>query len=316
MTVDLKMPSYEKAEITDLTVALEPVQENDYDSVWPAGGGKNLLEWANPTNTINGVTFTVNSDGSVLVNGTANGGDSSFYSNTDAHGWFTMKAGEYVISGCPAGGSSTTYLINEVVKGRQDTGNGIKLTLDEDTNIRLRIVIRNGYTANNLLFKPMIRLSSIADGTFAPYSNICPITGHSEVNVYNGAVYGTADDTYTISLGGTYYGGTLDVLSGVLTVEWENIDSYAGETLPGKWISDRDVYASGTTPTTGAQVAYELATPITVQLTAQDVETLTGINNVWSDSGDVTVTISGITQTGDVVTFTALPQHKIQLFMP
>ena len=67
------------------------------------------------------------------------------------------------------------------------------------------------------------------------------------------------------------------------------IASYAGETLPGKWISDRDVYAEGTTPTAGAQVVYALATPVTYQLTAQEVRTLLGANNIWADTGDTTV---------------------------
>lgn len=89
---------------------------------------------------------------------------------------------------------------------------------------------------------------------------------------------------------GTVYGGTLDVLSGVLTVERANIASYAGETLPGEWISDRDVYSPGATPTTGAQVVYKLAAPLSYQLTAQEVTTLPGENNIWADTGDTTVT--------------------------
>lgn len=50
-------------------------------------------------------------------------------------------------------------------------------------------------------------------------SNICPITGHDEVRVFFGAEQGTADETYTTSLGQTVYGGTLDMVSGVLTVD-------------------------------------------------------------------------------------------------
>lgn len=91
------------------------------------------------------------------------------------------------------------------------------------------------------------------------------------------------------AIAGTVYGGTLDVTNGVLTADWANIPSYNGETLPGRWISDRDVYAPGTTPTIGAQVVYELATPVTYQLTPQEIQTLKGANNIWADTGDVTV---------------------------
>lgn len=98
--------------------------------------------------------------------------------------------------------------------------------------------------------------------------------------------------TYTVSFGtaGTVYGGTLDVTAGTLTVTHGQIASYAGETLPGAWISDRDAYAVGTTPTTGAQVVYELATPTTVTLTPTEITLLLGTNNVWSDTGDTTLT--------------------------
>ncbi len=99
-----------------------------------------------------------------------------------------------------------------------------------------------------------------------------------------------AQPTYPIafpSSAGTVYGGSLDVINGVLTVTKGLIASYAGEALPGAWISDRDVYAEGVTPTTGAQIVYELATPQTYQLTPTEVTTLLGSNSVWADTGDV-----------------------------
>ena len=77
-------------------------------------------------------------------------------------------------------------------------------------------------------------------------------------------------------------------MSGLLTVTHGNIVSYAGESLPGEWISDRDVYSAGATPTTGAQVVYELATPQTYQLTPTEVTTLLGDNTIWADTGDTT----------------------------
>ena len=85
----------------------------------------------------------------------------------------------------------------------------------------------------------------------------------------------------------TVYGGTLELPSCVLRVTDANIASYNGETLPGEWISDRDVYAAGTTPTTGAQVVYKLAQPQIYQLTPTEVTTLFGQNNIWSNTGTV-----------------------------
>jgi len=94
--------------------------------------------------------------------------------------------------------------------------------------------------------------------------------------------------TYTADLPTTVYGGTVDVVNGVLTVTHGYISPYNGETINEPWISDRDEYVAGTTPTTGAQVVYLLATPTTIQCDPQTVQTLIGDNNVWSD-GDVSV---------------------------
>ena len=103
-------------------------------------------------------------------------------------------------------------------------------------------------------------------------------------------------NTYPVSWqteAGTVYGGTVDVVSGVLTVTDAEIASYNGETLPSTWISDRDVYAEGTTPTIGAQVVYELATPQTYQLTPQQIQLLKGSNTLWSDGDSLTLTYIG-----------------------
>lgn len=106
-------------------------------------------------------------------------------------------------------------------------------------------------------------------------------------------------DTASISWqseAGTVYGGALDVGTGLLTMTDGYIASYNGETLPGEWISDRDVYAPGTTPTNGAEVVYKLATPQTYQLTPQQlINTWYGVNSVWSDTGDCSVTYTADT---------------------
>ncbi len=99
---------------------------------------------------------------------------------------------------------------------------------------------------------------------------------------YNGNTY--AVDWTTPA--GTVYSGTVDVVSGELTVDMVNIPSYNGETINEPWLSSMDAYAAGTTPTIGAQVVYTLATPLTYQLTAQEVQMLLGENYVWSSSGD------------------------------
>lgn len=85
------------------------------------------------------------------------------------------------------------------------------------------------------------------------------------------------------------YGGWIDLVTGELVRTAGHIASYAGETLPGEWISDSDVYVTGTVPTTGAEVVYDLANPVHYQLAPQTIRTLKGINNIWSNAGNVEV---------------------------
>ena len=135
--------------------------------------GKNLLENTGVSNTSNGVTFTVNDDKTILVNGNNDGtANSSFIINN-----YSLKAGTYILNGCPSGGSSTTYrLAIQKTSGWSvlglDTGSGSEqFTIDEATNIQVAIFIQKGQTISNLLFKPMIRLSSIIDDTYEPYQS-------------------------------------------------------------------------------------------------------------------------------------------------
>lgn len=87
----------------------------------------------------------------------------------------------------------------------------------------------------------------------------------------------------------TIYSGYVEIVNGKVkaVATDENIASYNGETLPSTWISDRDVYAEGTTPTIGAQVVYKLATPIEYDLADVSISTLDGTNNLSADSGKI-----------------------------
>ena len=97
-------------------------------------------------------------------------------------------------------------------------------------------------------------------------------------------------DTSTLTLPETIYGGTVDAVSGVGSKTWGYIASYNGESLPGEWISDRDVYSDGTSPTTGAQVAYKLATPEPFQATGnQALPAVAGLNTVYTDGDSLAV---------------------------
>lgn len=285
---------------------IEPVQDlNGYDHPWSAGSGKNLLPltvanakaintagvWNDNTYTLSGVDYTLNTNNggnviSITVNGTA-----TSYSLLRLVNTF-QNPNQLWLNGAPSTSSSTGWRIQaEGDSTRQDLGEGISLPANY-TATRIIIVVPNGSNPTNQVFKPMICLFSEPDKTYVPYSNVCPIIGFSSVNIWVRPTHDTmASPTATIPLGQTVYGGTLNVLTGVLMGNLANIASYNGEELPGEWISSMDVYSPGTTPTTGAQVVYKLSTPFIVQVPAQQVFSLLGTNNVWTDTGNIDITI-------------------------
>ena len=154
-------------------------------------------------------------------------------------------------------------------------------------------------TNNNGVYQSTSRTVTAVDGyvtvAYRDANNVNPANYHTQIEVGTVAtayVPYSGRNTATISFGTTVYGGQVDFKTGNVTVEWGYIASYNGETLPGAWISDRDVYAAGTTPTTDAEVCYELATPTTLSLTP---DILTMLKNNNSVSGDGVITITALT---------------------
>lgn len=378
-----------------LKVSLEPIQNlHGYDKPWSGGAGKNKFpNMAEGSYSNTEVSASVNEYGKANVTSTGTG---SVFVPLDEP--ITIQTGQKLIYVGDFTGAISFFENGVPVDYWTATGSTREITditsLVGRTIDSVRIIANSAITAKSISI--MLVDNSVTDYTYEPYSNICPISGHTEVDTHrtgvnlfdkatavdgyvndntgdvnplapykctdfikvspnesyyvkseqtngmrgawydaeknyvsgltgysnsvvtapNNAQYarltiltsqsGNIDtfavnypstdheshayegDTYHTELGRTVYGGTLDIVTGELVVDRAYIASYNGETLPSTWISDRDEYASGTTPTTGAQVVYELATPTTVQLTPQEVELLLGTNNVWSD-GMVTV---------------------------
>lgn len=196
--------------------------------------GKNLLDNTATTKISNGITFTVNSDKTVNVNGT---NDSSANSSLIINR-YDLSPGTYILNGCPSGGASNTYrlAIQETgsysILGSIDIGNGSgEFTIDTTTNVQIAIFIQKGLTINNLLFKPMLREATIADDTYEQYGaspspdyfskienlegeNICPslnttktINGVTFTKNKDGSITmngtATAETTYLINVNST-----------------------------------------------------------------------------------------------------------------
>lgn len=151
-------------------------------------GAKNLNSYPyyHSSRTLNNVVWTVNADGSVNANGQASGGNSNFacHSRIETNiNALILPNGKYFLSGCPEGGSDSTFYFKierttggSAVVIATDYGEGVEFTLNGDDNYNDRVVlqvictIRTNYNAQNLLFKPMIRLIEDTDATFRPYA--------------------------------------------------------------------------------------------------------------------------------------------------
>ena len=121
-------------------------------------GCKNLIRYpyVQTTKTVNGITFTDNGDGTITANGTATA-DAVFEIPA-----FTVEAKvQYFISGCPAGGSLSTYYFQ--MRGfTQDVGRGAKIRSSYGFTNTFEIVIRKGTAADSLVFKPQLEEGTAA----------------------------------------------------------------------------------------------------------------------------------------------------------
>ena len=324
--------------VKSLKVNVEPVQSGSGDpsptNIRPISvrtqakvtrTGKNLLHNTATTRTINGVTFTVNPDGSVKVSGTNTASSTTSLQLRDGLGW-NLPVGEYTLSGTPSGGGAGTFFMSLYYNnnggenwGKFDFGNGQTYTVTDTTkNLGCRIGIARGTTID-AVFYPMLRPSG-TDPTFEPYQG---------------------GQIVTIDLGDTIYGGALDVTTGVLTVTHTYVDENAfGSVSSGTnagglhWVdtttavfdADKSSYCSMLTRKDGGagwlttspcysigadkkvriycvesttelfksayadlQIVCGSINSTEIQLSANDVKTLLGQNNIWSDAGDVDV---------------------------
>ena len=206
----------------DVLVHIEPVQAGSGDpspdnvraiSGWTAAkvtrAGKNLLMPAKTTGTTesNGITFTYYEDGSISATGTATANAYSYAQS----GW-RLPAGTYRKTPHIQVGDIACGLYVQVKESASSwkmvgyTKNPTFTISEEDAKYDTvaRFVIYAGVTVDNLVLNPYIYLASDTDSTYEPYSG----------------------QTYSITFpseAGTVYGGTLDVTSGVLTVEYQKV---------------------------------------------------------------------------------------------
>jgi len=144
-----------------------PSTENE-SPIESVGDNINILQNVGKTQSKNGLEFTVNKDGTVLVNGIATANTSFNLENT----FVNYSAGEYFLNGCPPNGAADTYRIISWKEGyvvnSVDIGYGTKVTFDDTTKYITQIVIASGVMIDNLVFKPKIAKTQ-RETQYSPY---------------------------------------------------------------------------------------------------------------------------------------------------
>lgn len=208
--------------VKSMVVDIEPVQDlHGYDSPWPAGGGKNLVDIDSVLvdSTLSPI-FSVDDNGRITINGTITTTSFARVPISIAPGTYTMSA-----NNSQANGSVQFSLRNEdlSLNSGWKSFSVLNATITFDviqaaSYVQIQV---NGGTYTNFEFHLQLEKGSTAT-SWTPYSNVCPITGWDSVNVCVSPTINAEDgQTYTIAFpasAGTVYGGTLDVTNGKLTV--------------------------------------------------------------------------------------------------
>lgn len=124
--------------------------------------------WSGNVYTESGTTYTINSDGTITVDTTGLTAQSNLFLSP----YLDINNGEWVVSGCPQGGTSETYYIatnSTSWSNPQEYGNGVELNIN---NGRIRLAITVKARSGILVFKPMLCRKTLYDVNpdYEPYA--------------------------------------------------------------------------------------------------------------------------------------------------
>lgn len=181
------------------------LNENNISTLTANGGGKNKFNIDTATIYVSDASYTKNSDGTINVTKSTN-----TIGQVNMQQAFRGETGTYIISGCPSGGSSTTYEMlvqsgdsGDTVLGR-DYGEGATVSLTKGTNYQFKVVVRANQTLSNKLFKPMI---SVEGGDYQPYAlSNANLTNHAFSKIVFDEVIGYPAQERTYQMKTTDFG--------------------------------------------------------------------------------------------------------------
>lgn len=196
--------------------------------------GKNLLKVTATSRTGNGVTATVNADGSIVCNGTATDTVGIVVSNKLQSSCLN-NGSTYRLTGCPTGGSKNSYLLQVNGVWAADYGEGVTF-VHQSNVVSVIINIMGGTVCNNLTFYPMITLPNM-DAEWEPYSGQTVALTHTLPGIPV-----TSGGNYTDSDGQQWISDEVDLERGVyvqrcmvVELDGENHSFYTGQHTNGQY---------------------------------------------------------------------------------
>lgn len=249
--------------VSELIVDIEAVQDlHDYDKPWVGGAYKNKYKMRTTSATVNGITVIPNSDQTVQLSGTATGGATSIplCDNLSEISTLFGNGGTFILSLKEGTYGGTLNVSIAYV----ETQGGVTKYLLPNTPTEIpagsivsssNLYVASGTTVQSLSHFAMQLESGSTATSYAPYSNICPITGHD-----SGLITVDTDqftNTYTVDFGQTVYGGSLNVTTGELTITHTVVDlgSLTWSSLSRDRWNSNELVGSVKPPLSNSQVA-------------------------------------------------------------
>lgn len=242
----------------ELSVELEPIQDlHGYDKPWAGGAGKNKIPMTltdikafNTAGTWNGNTYTQydvsvevivdNADNVIGFKANSTGASASldFILYNVVSGFDASAFNGDIINGSIGGSNSTYYVrISDVTTAtsQSDDGDVTIANLTNSGKVKIFIGFKTGVVVTNQMFYPMIRNSG-ESAAFAPYSNICPISGRTETSVW-------ADSKHKAPIWWNQLAGqnARSVTDASVTITWDSTNkkysiSGTGDQTTGTWL--------------------------------------------------------------------------------
>lgn len=303
-----------------------------YSNICPISGwtgmngqrtGKNLLPNDLTDTTIRGITYTVNSDGSITANGTATSWATVKFANN-----FHLKAGTYLFSSSTS--SRHPYWVLKDAKDRTVKAtvqsSTVTVTLEEGDYYG-EITVAPNTVIDNVTIYPMICLASDSDSTYAPYNAETLSVSWQDTagTVYGGTMTVNEDGSGTlvseygdVDLGALAWGAETagfysEPITGIITGNYDESDlrcsafmssgpatkaDMPDNSIRRNSVDDRRAFvktslyqdaATFKTSMSGQQLLYKLATPLTYNFdNLGQLTTVLGTNNIFVDCGQAT----------------------------